>query len=445
MSASAALVAAICGAGGFVSVHATATGPDPADTGDDADWVCPSFVRIWNRLGHAQNVFGALSIVACGAVIAVLYGHNYTRRSLRDRILMGMFALNIMFSVGNTIPMNSFTTGDTPTTCGHFASSPATVMVGLGLFFGAKYGMVLYELFIVSASLMSLRTGKTEMTRRTEITAHTVCVLVGLGLFVGWSVHWTPRFPAELDAMNTAITALLRAWLFLLAAVVVLWGWSRLVLRQLELEWDEALVETTAQMDRDLWKTEDPHVNGQRIQKRRLLDLRREGYRDVAKPLESYIAVFVLFSAPAIVMATDYCAASTDDQTIPYRCDIVAQMVLSMRSLATAFVYFCDRDRRDDLCDFRVLCRKVWRRLKADARLCAGTATGGRDVARGTRDGYRLHFNKDLDVQEFGAADSFTGSSMRSDGSGPLHATNGHEDADGGVSYQLIEDDNWAA
>ena len=35
-----------------------------------------------------------------------------------------------------------------------------------------------------------------------------------------------------------------------------------------------------------VWKTDDPHVNNQRLQKRQLLDLRREGYREVAKPLE---------------------------------------------------------------------------------------------------------------------------------------------------------------
>ena len=35
-----------------------------------------------------------------------------------------------------------------------------------------------------------------------------------------------------------------------------------------------------------VWNKRDPQVAGQRMQKRRLLDLRREGYREVAKPLE---------------------------------------------------------------------------------------------------------------------------------------------------------------
>ena len=49
------------GAGSSVSVHATATTLAP-------DFVCPSLIGIWNRVGHAQIAFGALSI----AVIAVL-------------------------------------------------------------------------------------------------------------------------------------------------------------------------------------------------------------------------------------------------------------------------------------------------------------------------------------------------------------------------------------
>ena len=257
-----------------------------------------------------------------------------------------MFAVNIMFSLGNVIPLNLFDYGNTPATCGQHVVSPATGMVGLGLFLGGKFSMVLYELFIVSVSLMSLRTGKTEISRRTESAAHALCIAFGLGLFVGWAIHWTPRvtppwndLAADLAGMNTAEMDLLRAWLALLVAVVVLWGWSRVVLRQLELEWDEALVSANAQWDRDrkppppllrlrlrhaprascacdvkssatgsvsstvpqaditivlsfayclaVWKTDDPYVNGQRIQKRRLLDLRREGYRDVAKPLEA--------------------------------------------------------------------------------------------------------------------------------------------------------------
>ena len=144
-------------------------------------------------------------------------------------------------------------------------------------------------------------------------------------------------------------------------------------------------------------------------------------------------------------MATDYCAKNTDTawhDKDPYPCNNVSQMVLSMRSLATAGIYFTNRDRRCELRDLRGLCRKVWRRLKADALGCASAATGGRGVARGavgTGGGYRLQFNSEPDVQEFEPCDySVAGSSV---GSGPLHSIYGiDEDEDAGMSYQLMEE-----
>ena len=154
-------------------------------------------------------------------------------------------------------------------------------------------------------------------------------------------------------------------------------------------------------------------------------------------------------------MATDYCAANEDAAYLsadPYPCDNTCEMVLSIRSLATALIYFRDRDRRIELLDFRVLCRKVWRRLKADAQVCAGTATGGRAVAGSTGDRYRLQFNDDLeDVHEF--TSSFASTSVGSLGSGPLHSIHGNQGGDLrvfedpkadiglGIAYQLIDDD----
>ena len=63
-----------------MSVHATATTGVPDDADDDADFVCPPFLGIANRLVLAQIVFATLSIIACSAAIAVLcetYIHTY--------------------------------------------------------------------------------------------------------------------------------------------------------------------------------------------------------------------------------------------------------------------------------------------------------------------------------------------------------------------------------
>ena len=148
-------------------------------------------------------------------------------------------------------------------------------------------------------------------------------------------------------------------------------------------------------------------------------------------------------------MATDSCAKSSDAIDNPYRCDNVSQIVLSMRSLATAGVYFSNRDRRSELLDLRGLCHKIWRRLKSDALGCTSAATGGRGLARGavgTGDGYRLQFNSEPDVQEFEPYDhSVSESSLGS----PLQSTHGideddqdiGQDADAGMAYHLMEDE----
>ena len=189
-------------------------------------------------------------------------GHNYTRRSLRDRILMGMFAVNVMYSVGLVIPISLvYTSNDAR--CGmRVITSGTSFAGGFGLFLGGKCAMVLYEGFIVGASLLSLKTGRTELPRWVEIMAHATCVAVGVGMFVGWTAHWGPLmtvddakeeaayFQAAKDA-NVSLMAIMRIWVAVLAVVVGLWGWSRLVLRQLEREWDDALVDVNHQWDRD--------------------------------------------------------------------------------------------------------------------------------------------------------------------------------------------------
>ena len=182
---------------------------------------------------------------------------------------MGMFAINILFNLGNVIPMNIVDTGNTLATCGKDVISPTTIIAGAGLFLGGKYGMVLYELFIVAASLMALKTGRTEASRWVEAASHALCVVVGIGVFVGWTVHWAPQFReavadvksasqsdveqgfAIINSLLSATLVLFRVWVGLLGVVLVLWGWSRLVLRQLEREWNDALIDANAQWDRD--------------------------------------------------------------------------------------------------------------------------------------------------------------------------------------------------
>jgi len=57
---------------------------------------CPATVAANNGLVVATSVFGAISTVAVVCTLAVIYGHRKDRRSLRERILAGVFAGNLL-------------------------------------------------------------------------------------------------------------------------------------------------------------------------------------------------------------------------------------------------------------------------------------------------------------------------------------------------------------
>ena len=67
-----AVALALCSAGSFLSAHAANTTANPDHAENDADFVCPEYLSILDRLYYTQMVFGSLSIFACSAVITVL-------------------------------------------------------------------------------------------------------------------------------------------------------------------------------------------------------------------------------------------------------------------------------------------------------------------------------------------------------------------------------------
>ena len=68
----------------------------------------------------------------------------------------------------------------------------------------------------------------------------------------------------------------------------------------------------------------------------------------VASPLEAYIVVFMVWSIPAIVMTTDRCEQQTSLH-LTVGCQHICQMLLSLRPLSTAAVFFMDSGRRAEL------------------------------------------------------------------------------------------------
>ena len=86
--------------------------------------------------------------------------------------------------------------------------------------------------------------------------------------------------------------------------------------------------------------------------RRRLLEARREAFNEVARPLEPYIAVFVVFAAPAVLMSTTYCDehSGVREENGHYEgvggvrkrtygmCDVLCEFALAFRSLASVLV-----------------------------------------------------------------------------------------------------------
>jgi hypothetical protein len=88
------------------------------------------------------------------------------------------------------------------------------------------------------------------------------------------------------------------------------------------------------------------------------------------------MAVFFLFTVPAIVMVTDRCQESSfafqndewynpvvDQRDVPVSCNIVSEMVLSLRSTAMVLVYFWNPDHRRELYDVKTLASRTSSRL----------------------------------------------------------------------------------
>ena len=106
ISASALLIALSIGTG--ITYSAATTAPatvptvHPSLTSErcDGDGGRAVYQRTQNAAKWATAVFGGLSILASLAVLAVTYAYGKDRRSLRDRIVVGLFLANIAFSIG---------------------------------------------------------------------------------------------------------------------------------------------------------------------------------------------------------------------------------------------------------------------------------------------------------------------------------------------------------
>jgi len=245
------------------------------------------------QAAYAQFAVGIAGIIGCLCVLAVLFAHGRDRRSLRDRILAGMFVSNIVYSLSFVIPANWFDSsgpaiGTGPNAQCELVVSMTTYSTAYGFMLSGKFMMVMYELFIVAASVIALRTGATELGKWTERACHGACVSTGVAVFIAWVVVQVPRLItairllkraktadtpqgattdtamglAHAEAWDATYSAYLQAWVGVFALVVATWIYQRFVLlRRRTAEWNTSLVEAAGEWDRDLWKTSDPWCN----------------------------------------------------------------------------------------------------------------------------------------------------------------------------------------
>lgn len=90
--------------------------------------------------------------------------------------------------------------------------------------------------------------------------------------------------------------------------------------------------------------------------------------RAPALSLRDRVQVFVAFAIPAVILATVWCSEESNRVTLrksgpALDCHSVCYLILSLRPLATAAVYFSDKQCRVELCDVGTLRRKLWRRF----------------------------------------------------------------------------------
>jgi serine/threonine protein kinase len=370
---------------------------------------CPRSVHVVNYIVIATAAVGGASTVVCLGVVATIFAHGHDRASTRDRIIAGLMLSNAIYSSANAIPINGLLTG--VTTCGQLMMSFEAIRFGRAWWFCGKYGLVSFELFIVAASIRVLSNGASSqrsMSRWAEGAAHVACAAVAVAAFSvfyflcesindnGYNsvaetqaasfssdhtsldddaddygvADTTRRFDAGRAAFDNLVREMLIAWDVLVGVAVVLWLVLRLLYWRLLVQLRNDTVAATQAEAEDEWAATRHSAWEAQLQ---LLKAREDAFSDVAKPLEPYIAIFVVFAAPAIVMSTAFCRARSGEQlafaansaqlssgAIGYgSCDVWCECILAFRSIGTVCVYLLARERRIEVMDVRGTCRKL--------------------------------------------------------------------------------------
>ena len=420
------------GSAGQDDVHCAELLSDTAYAVDSSCAPCSRDVKTINIIVMVTSAVGSASVVACMMVVVVILAQGANTESIRDRLIIGMMSANAIYSLANAFPINGLVDSDSE--CGHFAFSFTLIQIGRALWFGGKYSLVGFEISVLAASTLVLRGRSRGVSVLVEVAMFIGSAMLGACAFAFFYIQAgriqanglndTTQAEATSGAQNHAhsmddldddeagsnaalrfasaqseydhvLQSMLQMWLGFLGLAIVMWIALRLTLRAKLSKWRVILAERQEEWSRDLWA---PTQKNEVINRRRIVDLMREGYEEVARPLEPYVLVFLLFGVPAVVMATDFCrnhsnaeaGGYTTNHEITYgTCDVICELALSFRSLASVVVFFWRRENRVALISVRTLCRRFASRARRGFRHAppprlVNRVRGGADIAGGT-------------------------------------------------------------
>jgi hypothetical protein len=291
---------------------------------------CPDAVRDINTIVLATTVVGGASVVACLMVVAAIVAHGRARVSMRDRIVVGMMLANTVYSSANAIPLNSLATHVAD--CGELALGFGTIRFGRAWWFGGKFGLVCFEVFILGASIQALARGGRAVKPLTEAVLHGLCAIGGISAFVGFYIKCseindrgfnkvtqlevktdaynymnldddqndhTPgnearaRFVQGRTEYNTLVQHMLQVWDVMVFMAIVLWVGLRWAYYRADQSCQRLIKDVAAAVGDDPWLATRRSAWRSQLKE---INARLDEYVDVAQPLELYVAVFVVFA-----------------------------------------------------------------------------------------------------------------------------------------------------
>eukprot|EP00041_Stephanoeca_diplocostata_P038422 m.1515197 g.1515197 ORF g.1515197 m.1515197 type:complete len:434 (-) comp25216_c0_seq3:5680-6981(-) len=370
------------------------------------------YITQGNPMAYTTIFFGLISVVACMSVIVVVIAYKKDLYYLRERIILGIMCANVVYSASNLSPAHVAN----PNTC-EYALSLEEAAWTRSVWIWGKYWMVCYEIMIVATSMVALKFGLSALPKRIELLAHILCFTSGLMAFILFATKMIPNntrsdslfeeyiggyhvyvlidnnstvrdreFREKLtplfNSYTNYLTWMIRMWLVPLGVALILWLVSRYMYHRLVRFSNGAFANAQTEWEKELWSVSV---------RTRLFVLQMEAYKEIVRPLEPYVIAFVIFAIPAVVMSTDYCIDRLDK--FEY-CQVPCEMILALRSFATACIYFRTSENYSQLRDGP----KLWNKFRY--RICCGSsshrdAPGNGNSAKGPKS---VEFATDLEV-----------------------------------------------